>query len=160
MKKARLRKQVQSKLVGQALTARENAVLWLVIEGLSNKLIADRMALSEHTVKFHLRNAGKKIGTTSRTKAAIDFALGQGRTALARISPASEKSELAAKRDKLLEDNWIGGFAVALAEVLRYGGGHTCVCQAARAAGVTLAAAQEAGVPALHLEALKSALTP
>jgi DNA-binding CsgD family transcriptional regulator len=160
MKKARPRKHPKDKLVGQPLTSRESEVLWLVIEGLSNKVVADRLDLSEHTVKFHLRNAGKKIGTTSRTKAAVDFALWQGHEALARIAPASDKSEFAAHREKLLADNWVGGFAVALAEVLRYGGGNTCVCQAAWAVGLTLAAAQGAGVSAFDLEALKKAQIP
>lgn len=74
--------------LGQPLTKRETDVLRLVTEGLSNKGIADRLNISAHTVKFHLENAGKKIGARSRTKAAVHFALQQG-TALA---PATARS--------------------------------------------------------------------
>lgn len=139
------------------LTPRENAVLWLLIEGLSNKEIADRLGISEFTVKFHLRNSGEKIGTTSRTKIAVDFVLGQGLAELARSAPASARSECAERRAKLLEDNWIGGFSVALAQVHRHGGGSTVVCGAARDAGLTLADARGAGVSTYDLEELERA---
>ena len=59
MKKARLRKKPpKDKVVGQPLTARESDVLWLLIEGMSNKVIADKLDLSEHTVKFHVPERG------------------------------------------------------------------------------------------------------
>jgi DNA-binding NarL/FixJ family response regulator len=53
-----------------ALTARERQVLTLVSEGYQNKLIADRMALSEHTVKAHVHNLIAKLRVTNRTQAA------------------------------------------------------------------------------------------
>ncbi len=169
MRKARALSMSPSKArhLGQPLTERETAVLWLVAEGLSNKMIADRLGLSAHTIKFHLQNAGKKIGTTSRTRAAVDFTLSQGDAALTRIAPASTKSELAGHRAKLLEstnrksgDNWISGFAMALAQVHRHSGGSTVVCEVARDAGLTRAAAHSAGVSAFDLEELERARIP
>lgn len=52
------------------LTAREREILSLVSEGYQNKLIADRMALSEHTVKAHVHNLIAKLRVTNRTQAA------------------------------------------------------------------------------------------
>lgn len=60
---------------GRTLTEREDQVLWLMAEGLSNKQIADKLDISEHTVKFHVKNCCLKMGTTSRTKAAVQFVL-------------------------------------------------------------------------------------
>jgi len=53
-----------------SLTAREREILTLVSEGYQNKLIADRMALSEHTVKAHVHNLIAKLRVTNRTQAA------------------------------------------------------------------------------------------
>ena len=103
---------------------------------------------------------GLKIGTSSRTKIAVDFALWQGHAGLSRISPASDRSEFALRRPKLLEDNWIGGFAAALAGVLRNGGGSTAVCAAAREAGFSLSATIAAGGASFDLEELKMAKIP
>lgn len=55
------------------LTEREVEVAALVAEGLSNKLIADRLKLSDHTVKFHLNNVAKKYGVTTRTAVAVKY---------------------------------------------------------------------------------------
>ena len=51
------------------LTAREREVLELVSQGLSNKLIARRLQISEHTVKFHISSITTKLGAASRTDA-------------------------------------------------------------------------------------------
>jgi DNA-binding NarL/FixJ family response regulator len=53
-----------------ALTERESEVLELAAQGRSNGQIAAALALSENTVKFHLRNAFAKLGVTNRTEAA------------------------------------------------------------------------------------------
>lgn len=55
------------------LTARERQILKLVSEGYQNKLIADRMALSEHTVKAHVHNLIAKLRVSNRTQAAAAF---------------------------------------------------------------------------------------
>ena len=53
----------------EPLTARELEVLDLVAEGLSNKLIAHRLTISEHTVKTHVASIFAKLGASSRTEA-------------------------------------------------------------------------------------------
>jgi DNA-binding NarL/FixJ family response regulator len=52
-----------------ALTAREREVLALVAEGLSNLDVANRLFVTEQTVKFHLGNVYRKLGVTNRTAA-------------------------------------------------------------------------------------------
>jgi DNA-binding NarL/FixJ family response regulator len=51
------------------ITAREQEVLQLVALGLANKQIAARLAISEHTVKFHVASVLSKLGAGSRTEA-------------------------------------------------------------------------------------------
>jgi DNA-binding CsgD family transcriptional regulator len=53
----------------EALTAREIQVLELLAEGLSNKAIAGRLAISDQTVKFHVASISGKLGATNRTDA-------------------------------------------------------------------------------------------
>jgi DNA-binding NarL/FixJ family response regulator len=53
----------------EPLSDRELEVLDLVAEGLSNKLIAHRLSISEHTVKTHLASIFAKLGASSRTEA-------------------------------------------------------------------------------------------
>ena len=53
------------------LSEREREVLAMVAEGLPNKLIATRLAISEKTVKAHLTNVFRTIGVTDRTQAAL-----------------------------------------------------------------------------------------
>ena len=53
----------------EQLTPREREVLELVSQGLSNKLIARRLQISEHTVKFHVSSIATKLGASSRTDA-------------------------------------------------------------------------------------------
>ena len=55
----------------EALTPREMEVLRLLAEGLPNKSIAERLAISEHTVKFHVNGVLGKLGAQSRTEAVI-----------------------------------------------------------------------------------------
>ena len=54
-----------------ALTSREREVLEMLAEGLSNKEIAWRMKISEHTVKFHVASIFAKLGASTRTEAVI-----------------------------------------------------------------------------------------
>jgi len=57
----------------EVLTVREREILQLVSEGFQNKIIANRMALSEHTVKAHVHNLIAKLRVTNRTQAAACF---------------------------------------------------------------------------------------
>lgn len=52
------------------LTQREREILRLVADGLTNQMIAQRLALTEGTVKNHLTNILTKLGVTSRSDAA------------------------------------------------------------------------------------------
>ena len=54
---------------GDPLTAREIEVLGLLADGASNREIALRMRISEHTVKFHVSSILNKLGATTRTEA-------------------------------------------------------------------------------------------
>ncbi len=56
-------------LPDEALTSREREVLELLSRGLPNKLIARRLQISEHTVKFHVSSIYSKLGASSRTDA-------------------------------------------------------------------------------------------
>lgn len=51
------------------LTTREAEILRAVAEGQSNKQIAERLWLSDQTVKYHLTNIYRKFGVSSRTEA-------------------------------------------------------------------------------------------
>jgi two-component system, NarL family, nitrate/nitrite response regulator NarL len=55
----------------EALTPREREVLALLAEGLSNKAIADRLEISEHTAKFHVNAVLAKLGVQRRTEAVV-----------------------------------------------------------------------------------------
>lgn len=52
------------------LTQRERDVLRLIAEGMPNAQIAERLAVQESTVKFHLQNIFQKLNVTNRTEAA------------------------------------------------------------------------------------------
>lgn len=54
------------------LTERERQVVQLLAEGLSNKLIADRLGISDHTAKFHVNGVMMKLGASTRTEAVVE----------------------------------------------------------------------------------------
>lgn len=53
----------------EPLTPREREVLQGIAAGLANKQIADRLGISDHTVKFHVASILGKLGAASRTEA-------------------------------------------------------------------------------------------
>jgi DNA-binding NarL/FixJ family response regulator len=53
-----------------ALTERERQILRGITEGDSSREIAERLVISEHTVRAHVRNLMKKLGVSSRAQAA------------------------------------------------------------------------------------------
>lgn len=54
---------------GQSLSPREIEVLRMLADGLGNKIIAHRLGISEHTVKFHVASIMAKLDAGSRTEA-------------------------------------------------------------------------------------------
>jgi len=55
--------------LAESLTRRELEVLQMLAAGLSNKEIAARLNISDHTVKFHVASILGKLGAGSRTEA-------------------------------------------------------------------------------------------
>jgi DNA-binding NarL/FixJ family response regulator len=53
----------------ESLTPRETEVLRAVAAGQTNKAIALKLGISDHTVKFHLSSAMNKLGAASRAEA-------------------------------------------------------------------------------------------
>ena len=53
----------------EPLTPREHQVLDLIALGLPNKAIAERLAISDQTVKFHVASIIAKLGASNRTDA-------------------------------------------------------------------------------------------
>ena len=56
------------------LTVREQEVMQLLAVGLTNKEIAHRLGISDHTVKFHVNGILGKLGVESRTEAVVQAA--------------------------------------------------------------------------------------
>lgn len=57
--------------LAEPLTPREQEVLQLLAEGLSNRAIAQELEISEHTVKFHVNAIMGKLDAQSRTEAVV-----------------------------------------------------------------------------------------
>ncbi len=66
-----LARDVEREAVAQELSPRELEVLRLVAEGLPNKSVAQRLGISEHTVKFHVNAILGKLDAQSRTEAVM-----------------------------------------------------------------------------------------
>ena len=81
---------VADRMTQHALTSREGQVLRQLMLGLSNKAIAGNLALSEGTVKTHVKSILNKLGARSRTGAA---AIAQRRGLFVEDLDAREQSE-------------------------------------------------------------------
>ncbi|HEY8339097.1 MAG TPA: response regulator transcription factor [Egibacteraceae bacterium] len=68
---ARVLQSMTAEPAGPDLTPREREVLALLGEGLTNRLIARRLGVSEKTVKTHVGNVLAKLGVSDRTQAAL-----------------------------------------------------------------------------------------
>jgi len=55
----------------EPLTPREEDVLALLADGLTNRAIARQLAISENTVKFHVQSLLGKLDAQSRTDAVV-----------------------------------------------------------------------------------------
>lgn len=62
---------LNSEPLEETLTARENEVLQLLAQGLTNKGIAHQLGITDHTVKFHVNAIMSKLGAQSRTEAVV-----------------------------------------------------------------------------------------
>lgn len=65
------------KALGSLLTAREKAVLKLLVKGQANKQIAATLGISPSTVRRHLENILRKLNLENRVQAAV-FAVRMG----------------------------------------------------------------------------------
>ncbi len=63
------REMVEPQHPGEALSAREQAVLQLIAQGCSNQEISDQLFISLHTVKTHASHINSKLGVERRTQA-------------------------------------------------------------------------------------------
>lgn len=63
--------QKQTEQEDNTLTEREKEVLLCLVEGLSNKEIADRLFISDKTVKIHVSKIFKKLNVKSRSQVVI-----------------------------------------------------------------------------------------
>jgi len=58
-------------LVSDELTPRQREIMGLIAEGLTNAQIADRLGVSERTVKNHLTDIRRKLGLRNRVQIAV-----------------------------------------------------------------------------------------
>ena len=56
-------------VLAEPLTPREREVLEWLAEGLTNRAIAARLGISDHTVKFHVASIYGKLGVSTRAEA-------------------------------------------------------------------------------------------
>ncbi len=61
-------KQMKTYLQERGLSKRESEVVILVVQGLTNKQVADQLCVAEKTVKFHLTNVYKRMKISRRSQ--------------------------------------------------------------------------------------------
>jgi len=66
---ALIRAAIQPPAPGHDLTSRERQVLELMVKGLSNNEIGERLVVSQSTIKTHVSSILSKLGVASRTEA-------------------------------------------------------------------------------------------
>ena len=59
---------IKSYLQQKGLSKRESEVVILVVQGLTNKQVADKLCVAEKTVKFHLTNVYKRMNISRRSE--------------------------------------------------------------------------------------------
>jgi two-component system nitrate/nitrite response regulator NarL len=79
----------------RGMTPREHEILQALVTGASNKMIANRLGITEATVKVHLKTLLRKIDVNNRTQAAI-WAMNNGFTAEGVAAPARSLQALSA----------------------------------------------------------------
>ena len=67
------REQTTAQAQVDELTPREREILELVVHGLSNKEISDRLSVTVEAVRWHLKHIYQKLHVHSRTEAALKF---------------------------------------------------------------------------------------
>lgn len=72
------------------LTYRQRELMELVVDGLKETEIAERLDLSYYTVHTHMRNIYRKLGVRNRAEAVMTWLRRNGRLAEARAVPTSE----------------------------------------------------------------------
>jgi DNA-binding NarL/FixJ family response regulator len=63
----------QERRARQELTPQQIAVMWHVVDGKSNTEISKELGLNHGTIKFHVKNAARKLGCNSWKEAAARF---------------------------------------------------------------------------------------
>tara|TARA_R110002050_G_scaffold71891_3_gene154757 strand:+ start:155890 stop:156537 length:648 start_codon:yes stop_codon:yes gene_type:complete len=71
LKNALLTPVTKPNITDVSLTARETEILECLAEGLNNKTIANKLGISDTTVKVHIKNLLRKLNLTSRLEAAV-----------------------------------------------------------------------------------------
>lgn len=66
-----VRNSIANRLPGSELSPRELQILELIVKGLSNKQIADRLGITEGTVKWHVNAILGRMNVSDRTQAAV-----------------------------------------------------------------------------------------
>ena len=69
-------KYLKQHLTEQGLSRRETEVVVLVLQGLTNKQVADKLCVAEKTVKFHLTNIYKRMKISRRSQIVWTLPLG------------------------------------------------------------------------------------